>query len=202
MCTRQCKQAASLQQALPAKEGSPNTPGPDPAFYISWLTLPLVLYLLLGNFHCIKSCCCFCCTPLDEHCCGWTPTLLPRQPSWQVRVTRRGVAVCDTEGKEMEYNRKVGEEIYALAKNTINKSCHRQRSLVLILPRLFFQTFPLFCTALSTHPCRCSITNILTLAHLQSHFCRDVQEILSIKDTLIMTVPTLGIVPVITIPSI
>lgn len=105
--------------------------------------------------------------------------LLP-QPNWQVWVTQRGLAVCDTESKEIECKGKEGEEIYALAKNTINKSCH---SLVSILPRLFFQTCPLFRTALSIHPCRYSDISVLTLTYLQSLFFREVDSILLIKDT-------------------
>lgn len=97
------------------------------------------------------------------------------RPSQAVWATRCGLAVCDMETKETEYKGKAGEEIYALAKNTVSKSCHRQHSLVSILPRLFFQTSLLFYIALSIHPCRYSNINVLTLTYLQSRFCVEVE---------------------------
>jgi len=113
----------------------------------------------------------------------------PRCRSHPSRAGKRGShrayqsATCDTESKEIECKGKAREEIYALAKSTINKSCHKQRSLVSILPRFFFQTFPLLRTAFSVHPCRYSDINVFTLTYLQPHFFRGVEYILSIKDT-------------------
>lgn len=58
---------------------------------------------------------------------AWTLVLLLPQPSWRAWVTRRGLAVCDTQSPETERKGKDGEEAHALAKNSVNKPCHRAR---------------------------------------------------------------------------
>lgn len=109
--------------------------------------------------------------------------------------------MCDKESKEIEQKGKSRQEIYALAKNTVNKSCHRQPSLVSIMPRPFFQTFPLLCRAASVQPHRHSNRSVFTLTYSQSLLIfigRQIKFCSLNTLFIIMTVPTLGIVSVTT----
>lgn len=113
-CAPICKQAAALQQALPAKESSCNVPSLYSCFLsLSW-ALYLGLYQHFGNLHCLKSCCCFCCTTLDS----WAEHGAQMHPGAGPTLVRLGSVnkLCVIQKAEIECKVKNAEELHALPK--------------------------------------------------------------------------------------
>lgn len=77
---------------------------------------------------------------------AWTLALLLPQPSWQAWITQRVLAVCDTQSPETEHKGRAREEAHALAKNIVNKPCHRQHCPGSALPGLLGQTPTVRCS--------------------------------------------------------